>query len=76
MAPAHEEIFILDLVCPDGSNFVTAAWPAEQIEVVARRHQATHGTVSHWKRGAASTPEPISWRHPRDGWELKSRTPL
>ena len=76
MAPAHGEIFVLDLVRPDGSAFVTTAGFEKDITPIAARAGAVRGAISHWKRKSRSTHEPATWRHPRDGWELQSRTPL
>lgn len=54
MAPAHQEVFILDITRNDGSRFVTSVSTAGAVRAARIRHKAVGGDVSHWKRDGES----------------------
>lgn len=53
MAPAHQEVFILDITRADGTRFVTSVGTVGGVGEARRRHKAVDGAVSHWKRDGA-----------------------
>lgn len=76
MAPAHTEVFILDIVRDDGSRFITSVGTAGSVREAGLRHKAIKGSVSHWKRdGESQSFSYAADRRARD-WRLNERFAL
>lgn len=75
-APAHNEIFVLDLVREDGSRFVTAAGSNQGIREARSRHKAVSGQVAHWKRDKPVYDFLEGFRCTWNDWRLAERFAL